>query len=325
MTGAQQAPTATVPAREPAYDELPVLGTSQLRHAWDVHGPGDELGTLNRITDDAARAAAALVRRGQRISLDLPLTIPHPPLFGRRPLRHTIFELDRNTWDDRLDDFHLQGSSQWDGLRHVRAREFGFYGGWQGPPESDPARLGVDRWTDHGIATRGVLVDLTGGGELDPFSTRAFSAEELAAAVAAQCGALRAGDVLCIRTGWTDRYLSLDHDQRTALERRDAERTTRAWAGLAGSDGMARYLWESGVAAVVADNPALEVAPADPGVGDLHRRLIPCLGFAVGELFTFTELAAACVRDQRSDFLFVSVPVKLPGGVGSPANAMAIL
>ncbi|HEV7656718.1 MAG TPA: cyclase family protein [Mycobacteriales bacterium] len=310
---------------EVPFDALPELGSSGLRHAWDVFGRDDEIGTLNRVTAEATRAAAALVRTGERVSLDLPITIPDPPLFNRQPVSHVVYELDRNTWDDRLDGLQLQGSTQWDGLRHIRAREFGFYGGWQGPPDSEPTRLGIAHWTDHGIVTRGVLVDLTGGDSLDPFRTRAFTAEQLADAVATQCGPLRPGDVLCIRTGWTSRYQAMTAEQRRALAARDADAATRQWAGLAGSDDMARFLWDAGVAAVVCDNPALEVAPGDPRVGDLHRRLIPCLGFAVGELFALDGLLAACRRLGRREFLFVSVPMKLAGGVGSPGNAVAVL
>jgi hypothetical protein len=69
---------------------------------------------------------------------------------------------------------------------------------------------------------------------------------------------------------------------------------------------------------------AVEVVPPDPRVGSLHRRLIPCLGFAIGELFDFAALAAACHREQRYEFLFASVPLNLTGAVGSPANAVAI-
>jgi hypothetical protein len=60
-------------------------------------------------------------------------------------------------------------------------------------------------------------------------------------------------------------------------------------------------------------------------VGSLHRRLIPGLGFAVGELFDFRELGRACQARGRWDFLFVSVPLNIPGGVGSPGNAVAVL
>jgi kynurenine formamidase len=312
-------------AVEVPFDELPQLGTSGLRHAWDVFGRTDEVGTLNRITPAVAAAAAALVRTGERISLDLPITIPDPPMFERQPVRHVVYELDRNTWDDRLDGLQLQGSTQWDSLRHVRAREFGFYGGWQGPPDSDPERLGIARWVAHGVFSRGVLVDLTDGGTLDPFTTKAFSADELAAAVRDQCGPLRAGDVLCVRTGWTERYQALSQAERVRLAARDADPVTREWAGLAGSEDMARFLWDSGVAAVACDNPAMEVAPGDRAIGDLHRRLIPCLGFAVGELFAFGDLLTACRRLDRREFLFVSVPLNVPGGVGSTGNAMAVL
>lgn len=310
---------------EPAFDELPTLGETGLQHAWDVYGRDDELGTVNRITGESVRRAAATVTTGERISLDLPSTVPDPPMFDRRPIEHSIFELDRNTWDDRLDQFSPQGSTQWDGLRHVRAREFGFYGGWQGPPDDHPDRLGIARWADHGLVGRGVLVDVTDGDTLDPFARHAISADDLAGAVAEQCGPLRRGDVLCIRTGWTGRYLAMSETDRLALTARDADIATREWAGLAGSEAVARFLWDSGIAAVVCDNPALEVAPGDKAVGDLHRRLIPCLGFAIGELFGLDELLAACGRLGRRDFLFVGVPLKLPGGLGSPGNAVAIL
>jgi len=76
--------------------------------------------------------------------------------------------------------------------------------------------------------------------------------------------------------------------------------------------------------AVAADNPTLEVAPGDPQVGSLHRRLIPLLGFVVGELLDFERLAPRCGSERRWDFMFVAMPLNLPGGVGSPANAMAI-
>jgi hypothetical protein len=96
-------------------------------------------------------------------------------------------------------------------------------------------------------------------------------------------------------------------------------------AGLAGSEEMARFLWDSGVAALPCDNPAVEVVPSDLADGFLHGRLIPGLGMAIGELFSFGDLAAACAREERHEFLFVSVPLNVTGAVGSPANAVAVL
>ena len=77
-------------------------------------------------------------------------------------------------------------------------------------------------------------------------------------------------------------------------------------AGLAGSEEMARFLWDSGIAAVACDNPAVEVVPADPADGFLHGRLIPGLGMAIGELFSFGALAAACAAGGA-----VRVPVRV--------------
>ena len=49
------------------------------------------------------------VRSGEVVSLDLPLDLPDPPLFGRKPYHHDVFALNRNEMDDRLDNFHLAG------------------------------------------------------------------------------------------------------------------------------------------------------------------------------------------------------------------------
>jgi hypothetical protein len=76
---------------------------------------------------------------------------------------------------------------------------------------------------------------------------------------------------------------------------------------------------------VVCDNPAVEVVPGDPAVGSLHRRLIPLLGLALGEMFDLEALAQRCRDAARWVFMFVAVPLKVRGGIGSPGNAVAIL
>ena len=83
-------------------------------------------------------------------------------------------------------------------------------------------------------------------------------------------------------------------------------------------------MWNSHPAALVADNPAVEMVPGDPKVGSLHRRMIPTLGMALGEFFDFDRLASACRADGRWTFFFVAQPLHLPRGIGSPGNAVAI-
>ncbi len=159
----------------------------------------------------------------------------------------------------------------------------------------------------------------------DPFTRVPFRPADLSAALEAQGVSLRGGDILCVRTGWTDKYLTLDAAARAALA--DGMQSVSGYtsAGLAGSEEMAGFLWDSGVAAVACDNPAVEVVPADPADGFLHGRLIAGLGMAIAELFSFGPLAEACRRERRYEFLFVAVPLNVTGAVGSPANAVAVL
>jgi len=310
------------------FDELPRLPGSGLRHAWDVWGPGDNLGTLNRLTGPVVAAAMAAVRTGERVGLTLPLDLPDPPFFGRQAYRHSFTPMGPDAWDDWVDGFYLQCSSQWDGLRHVGAGPDGWYGGWRGQPAADPGPLGIHHWAQQGIIGRGVLVDLAGqrdGTGYDPFDRLAFTPDDITEALDAQGAAISHGDILCVRTGWADRYQALDAAARRALAATMVTVSGYTSAGLAGSEDMSRFLWDSGVAALPCDNPAVEVVPSDPAQGVLHRRLIPHLGFAIGELFDFGPLARACRRAGRHEFLFTSVPLNATGAVGSPANAVAVL
>jgi kynurenine formamidase len=306
----------------PDFDELPVIEGIGLRHAWDVLD-GD-VGTVALASPERIAAAAGLVRDGVVIGLNLPVTEPDPPLFGREPLTHEIYSIDRNTLDDRIDGFYPQGSSQWDGLRHVRAREHGFFGGVKDGFEPGPGALGIEHWARRGIVGRGVLLDVLAqrereGRPLDPLAGETIEASDLVGTADAQGVELAHGDIVCVRTGWIDAFRALSEGEREGFAR--SPRIT----GLSGSEEMARLVWDSHMAALATDNPSLEVAPGDPAIGSLHRRLIPMLGVACGELLDLAELARRCSAARRYEFLFVSVPMNLPGGVGSPANAVAIL
>ena len=89
---------------------------------------------------------------------------------------------------------------------------------------------------------------------------------------------------------------------------------------------MCRYLWDSHVAAVASDTFAVEVMPADfaSTTGFLHRMLIGQFGMALGELFWTEDLATDCREDGVYEVFFASTPLHAVGGIGSPANALAI-
>ncbi len=307
----------------PAYRDLPSADPIAARHAWGVFGADDQLGRVNLLTPERVRAACREARTGAVHNLCLPLTLPDPPWEpGRTRLRHEVFAVDRNTLDDRLEGFYLQASTQWDGLRHVRARELGFYGGRQ-QERIDAGELGMEHWVRHGMVGRGVLADVArhcaaSGQPLDARAGTPITVELLQETLAAAGVELRAGDVLLLRTGYLGAYLAAEREERADFA------VQRDCPGLHAGEGMAEFLWDAGVVAIAADNPAVEVVPGSREAGSLHRRLIPLLGFVLGELFDLEELAAASAADGRATCLFVAVPLHLPGAVGSPGNAIAI-
>lgn len=305
----------------PEYDELPRNERLGLRHAWGVLPAS--WGSLAFIEPEHRTAAAALVRQGESISLDLSLDLLDPPLFGRDQLVHRVVEVGRNTYEDVLDSFNPQASSQWDGLGHVRAREQGFFGGVTDLADA-ASELGIQHWATTGIVGRGVLLDVERwvrgvGRGFDPMAGQEITADDLRACADHEGVQLGQGDIVCIRTGWVTAYRALDE-----AGRKDPALNS-AWTGLRADEEMARLVWNTRLGAVCADNPALECAPGDPAVGSLHRRLIPMLGIAVAELLDLDALADRCAELGRWTFLFVAAPLALPGGVSSPANALAVL
>jgi kynurenine formamidase len=305
----------------PAYDELPYLGNSDVREAWKVWGQHDRLGTMNRVTTQTVLEALRLPTQGSRFSLDLPLGAIDPPLYGRRQFAHRVFDRNRNMVEDEINYIDPQGSSQWDSLRHIRAGRSGHFGGLAAEDEQ-VRQLGIDALVRLGLVLRGVLLNFpryweASGQSVDPHGEHSIGVQELRDCARAQGSAWQAGDLLIVRTGFLAAYR-----ERGGVGEENLAMPTSA--GLDASADMARFLWDQGFSAVAADNPAVEVLPGDAAVGSLHRRLIPGLGMPLGELWDLDELADACEADRRYECCVVSVPLRVVGGVASPANVMAI-
>jgi kynurenine formamidase len=299
------------------YRELPVRAGG--RCAWDVFGAGDELGTLNWIGAAQRIRAAQLVGNGICVNLDHPLDINPGFLGSRGAYVHRIYELMPGYLDDTLDGFSPQASSQWDALRHVCAADGAFYGGRSLAQASDRhGPLGIDKVARAGIFGRGVLVDFARDWaardeRIDPMSRQEIPLSTLLAVADRQRVHFEPGDVLVLRFGV---------DERIGASTGGAY--DRTIVGMEPSDEVLEWLWDSRVAAVCSDNLGVEATPVAQGAG-LHGRLIALLGMTLGELLDLRALSNACVGLGRTDFAFVAKPLMLPGGVGSPANALALL
>ena len=315
----------------PKFEELPYVGETQERHAWEVFGLEDQMGSVNLLTPEKVKRAARLIRTGQVFNLSLPLDFPITLYDGFRSkgYRHHI-EVGRGGRDDYVDNFAMQGSSQWDSLRHIRFREYGYYGGRQDVDLDEKGELGIEHWAQHGIVGRGVVLDGARYMEqqqtpLDMTKKFEMDGTFLEKVAQEQKVQLEPGDILILRTGWLEWYKSLDERGREALrDTLGAGEAPHACPGLAASQETAAWLWDRQIAAIAADNIAVEALPVDPAVGFQHRRLIALQGMPLGELLDIEELAQACAQDGRYACMLVAIPLNLPGGVGSPANAYAI-
>lgn len=86
----------------PKFSELPVDKNGPHHNAWGLYGKDDELGTLNRLTDDVVKAAASEIQTGARVSINWPLDAQGDlPFFGRQAFHKEIYpKLPRIVNDD---------------------------------------------------------------------------------------------------------------------------------------------------------------------------------------------------------------------------------
>ena len=95
--------------------------------------------------------------------------------------------------------------------------------------------------------------------------------------------------------------------------------------GVESTSAMCEWLWDNRFAAIGTDCPAVEPWPWDfKDEGALHYRTLSLLGLPLGEQFVLDDLAADCAADKRYEFMLVSAPMNLEGGIASPPNAVAI-
>ena len=311
----------------PAYDALPTANGGA-RSGWHLFGRDDSIGLMNLQTPERIAAAAKLVKRGAVFSLNAPLDQIDPAFYGRGVPRHTVFQTASGGCDDVIDNVYPQASSQWDSLGHACFERNVFYNGATFA-DVRAGRNTIDHWARRGIAGRAVLLDVehaynASGRSYTHGTAHPITVDDLERARKLAKITYQPGDVVLMHTGFLAWYRTQSAEARVAM----APRTALQAIGIERSEAMARYLWDSHACALAGDNPGIEVWPGDPNATGpfafLHHVLIGQFGLALGELWELGALAADCARDGVYEMFFTAAPLNVPGGIGSPANALAI-
>ncbi|KAH7020264.1 hypothetical protein EDB80DRAFT_702715 [Ilyonectria destructans] len=316
--------------RRPRFEDLPLNPEDPAWSAWGLWGADDELGTLNLLTEETTKNASEEIKEGIVIPLNLPIEAPLLPMNpARKPCNHSI--LNKGYANDDELDFNTQSSSHWDGLRHYpyqncdvpKYYNHAVQDDFTGPQAS--SRIGIQNMARRGIVGRGVLLDwrayaLRKGIQYSPFEPHAIPLSQLLEVAAEQHVTFHKGDILIIRSGWTEEYMLLTTQQKIDL----AKRKVRAFVGVQGNKEMIKWHWDNGFAAVAGDTNAYEAWPParDDGVC-CHEVFLSGWGMPIGEVWDLEELAKTCEKLGRWTFFLTSSPLNLENGVASPSNAIA--
>ena len=324
---------------------------------WGDFGPDDELGRLNLITPEVVLRAVREIHHGRSICLSLPLDLPggnvlnprrHPPVLAPtqrdgRPVYNLPVDPSGHTHTDVVCDdsvvLHTQYSTQWDSFAHV-GHLFDvegngnpvavYYNGFRAgvdvvepknATQTGARHLGIQTMAEKAIQSRGVLLDLFA---LCGDTREYVGYDLLMRALDASGGDIESGDILCLYTGFADKVLAMAGVA-------DSTMLHHSCAVLDGRDERLRqWIVDSGIAALCADNYAVEGIPATPALEPcarlpLHELCLFQYGIPLGELWYFGELARALTVEGRSKFLLTAPPLRLPGAVGSPVTPVATI
>ncbi|MFC7306287.1 cyclase family protein [Streptomyces monticola] len=292
---------------------------------WGRWGADDEIGTLNLITDEVVREAAAEIRTGHRIPLALPLKedgVQSGMIPGRVNPLHTMVQINQEIFgpgtvacsDDAV-TMGLQAATHWDALTHV-SHSGKVYNG----------RL-ADSITAHGgaefsgidkprhIISRGVLLDVARAKGLDRLpGDHAVTPEDLDEAEELAGTKVGSGDIVLVRTGQIQVYLAGDKHGYGYPSPGLSVRTPE-------------WFHARDVAAVANDTLTFEIFP--PEIENLwlpvHALDLVEMGMLQGQNWYLEELSTVCAQEGRYAFLLSAMPEPFVGATGTPVAPVAVL
>src|ERR1700730_11624109 len=287
---------------------------------WGRWGKEDQRGTLNLITPERASAATRLVRRGRSVSLSYVLSkvadIDNP-----KPMLHYMSRLtlgmavEPTMNEDFIGlDYHGKLVTHVDALCHCayRGRLFNDVAALDAVTGAG-ATFGAVTSMEDGLVTRGVLLDLPRqlGIEWVEPGTGLLPAQ-LEAAAAREGVVVGVGDVLLVRTGHAVRRSKLG-----------AWNPDQVSAGV----DLSCFPWMRARDVAVLGSDADTDARPSPVVDvhtPAHALALAAIGMPLLDNMHLDRLPRTCAEEGRWEFLFVTAPLRVPGGTGSPINPLAI-
>jgi len=294
---------------------------------WQRWGPDDTLGTLNHITPEKRKSAAASIVLGRAVSCAKAITTGPQvdDVEGVAPQRYML-----------LSGEGLDGSTGPRGVGFAEYLGFVFHGvrithldalaheSWDGqlyngvPAAAVTTQAGATRHdvvsARRGVFTRAVLVDIArfrGVPWLEP--GEAVTRREVEDFLASTGTVIGAGDGLLLRTG----YSALLAEHGPVDEQR---------VGRAGWHASCLPLFYENDIAFIASDTAQDAKPSGYKVvrNPIHLVGLIAMGLWLVDNCDFEALSALCDELGNQAFTMTFAPIPFSGATGSPVNPLAI-
>lgn len=291
-------------------------------------GPGDEIGTLNMMTDDSKLAVLTRINSGKTydLSVDYFVGMPSFHALGDPGYQYWLTHTPHGTVVDNPNgmgkEMNEKVSYTGDAISmythmgtHIDAlNHFGLNGKiWNGfTPEE---HLGDKGWKKTGAETippiigRGVLIDIAKfKGYENIKDNYRINSKDVKGALKEQGIKLQHGDVVLFRTGQAQFY---EH----------AGQYLHDYPGIS-LDAVKWLVEEKNVMLIGADNLSLEAFPSEKEENwvPVHTYLLAEKGVMFMEQMYLEELS----RDEIYEFAFIATSLKLKGASGAPMRPIAI-
>jgi kynurenine formamidase len=306
----------------PAKDKKAVTGADVERWMaslsnWGRWGKDDQRGTLNLITPEKRKAAAAHVTEGVTFSLARPAikeAIDDSPAFFHRMVALPKEGQDvASAADEYSVRYHGFTVTHLDGLCHLTYKGH-MYNGFSVKEltEAGARKLGVENFRN-GIVTRCILMDMPRHlGVPYVEGARAIYPEDLEAWERKTGVKVESGDAVLIRTGrWA---------------RRQAKGPWPIMKGSAGLHASCLPWLRQRDVALVGSDLALDVMPS--GVDGFELPVHWVCGVAMGcpilDNCDLEKLGEEAAARKRWAFMLTVAPLVVEGGTGSPVNPLAM-